>query len=264
MIDGTTKVVYVTADPVAQLRTPDALNRIWAAETVNAITVPAHVPAAQLADFVAGLRANGSVSGAVITVPHKQSIVAHCDALETQARIVGAVNVVRREPDGRLIGQTFDGLGFVEGLRAQGIEPGGMRAVVVGAGGAASAIAVALLDAGVARLDVHNRTAARAVDLVERLRREFPPRDIGWGLARLPESELVVNATSVGLNATDESPIPGGDLPPDAIAADVVMSAQPTPFLAAAARRGLRTHEGVHMLAGQTRLIADYLMRSPR
>lgn len=262
MIDGMTKVVMVTADPVAQLRTPDALNRIWEAEGRNAIAVPAHVPAPRLAEFVAGLRANRSVMGAVVTVPHKQSVVPLCDVLETQATIVGAVNVVRRESDGRLIGQTFDGLGFVEGLRARAIDPRGMRAVVLGAGGAASAIAVALLDAGVARLDLHNRTAIRAIELADRLRGAFPAQDIGCGLTRLTDADLVVNATAAGLNATDESPLPGDHLPVGAIAAEVVMSAQPTPFLAVAAERGLRTHDGIHMLAGQTRLIADYLSGS--
>ncbi|MCS5721578.1 hypothetical protein N1028_01965 [Herbiconiux sp. CPCC 203407] len=263
MIDGNTRTVLVAADPVAHLRTPQALNEIWEAEGRDLITVPAQVTPHHLADFVAGMRANASVCGAVITVPHKQSIAALCDDLLPQATIVGAVNVVRRESDGTLVGETFDGLGFVHGLRSAGIDPTGMRVVILGAGGAASAVAVALLEAGVRRLDVHNRTASRAIDLADRLRGEHPDRDVGTGLGHLADADLVVNATSSGLNAADRSPLPGAAFPAAAIAADVVISDRPTPFLAAAAGRGLRLHGGHHMLVGQIRLIADFLTGIP-
>jgi shikimate dehydrogenase len=264
VINGNTKTVMVAADPVAHLRTPQALNDIWVAEGRDLITVPAHVAPSHLVDFVAGMKANASVCGAVITVPHKQSIAVLCDDLRPQARIVGAVNVVRREPDGTLVGETFDGLGFVHGLRSEGIDPTGMRVVLLGAGGAASAIAVALLEAGIRHLDVDNRTAPRAIDLADRLRGEFPARDIGTGLDRLHEADLVVNATSSGLAATDSSPLAGAAFPAAAIAADVVISDRLTPFLTAATDRGLRAHGGQHMLAGQVRLIAEFLTAAPQ
>jgi shikimate dehydrogenase len=223
------------------------------------VTVPAQVPAGSLHEFLDGLRANRSAAGAVISVPHKQAVVALCDELGPNARIVGAVNVVRRDPEGRLSGETFDGLGFVAGLEAQGIAPRGMRAVVLGAGGAASAIAVALVDAGVARIDIRNRTGARAEQLAGRLHAAFPTAEVGTDAARLGEADLVVNATSSGMSPHDQPPIDLALARPDAIAADVVMSADPTPFLAAAAARGMRTHEGTRMLSGQLALISQYL-----
>lgn len=262
MITGATATCLVVADPVYQLRTPQALNRIWRGTRQDIIAVPAHVDPRHLQGFVSGLRANSSLVGAVVTVPHKQAMAWHCDELGANARLVGAVNVVMRSPEGRLIGETFDGLGFVEGLRAEGVRPEGRHAVVLGGGGAAAAVAAALVDAGVARLDVSNRTAAREEDLVARLRRGFPAADVGAGLGRLSTADLVVNATSAGLDPADDSPIASAAFPPGAIAADVVISTEATPFLAAAAAAGLRTHTGSHMLESQIRLIARYLDRS--
>lgn len=258
-ITGATRLCFVVADPVRQLRTPQVLNRVWDERGLDIVTLPAHVPSTGLSDFVAGMRANESVLGAVVTVPHKQAVLALCDELGPNARIVGAVNVLRRTAEGRLIGETFDGLGFVAGLRARGLDPRGHRVVVLGAGGAASAVAVALLNADVARLDVSNRTAARATDLVDRLRVAFPGRDIGTGLDRVADAQLIVNATSNGMSPSDVSPLAPDLFPAGALAADVVMSAEPTPFLAAAAGRGSATHDGTHMLNGQIQLIADYL-----
>jgi shikimate dehydrogenase len=259
-ISGSTRVCFVVADPVHQVRTPQAQNTMWAERGVDLVTVPARVTTQGLPGFIVGLRANASAAGAVITVPHKQNVVALCDGLGPNAKIVGAVNVIRRGDDGRLTGETFDGLGFIAGLRGQGADPAGMPVVVLGAGGAASAIAVALLDAGVTALDIVNRTPARAEELRARLTQAFPQADVGTGVGRIGTAALVVNATSSGMQPDDVSPIDASLLAAHAIAADVVMAAQPTPFLAAAAGHGIRTHEGRHMLAGQLELISDYLV----
>lgn len=262
MIIGTTRTCFVVADPVKQLRTPQMLNKIWEAEGRDIVTVPARVGVPQLHDFLAGMRANASVLGAVITVPHKQSVVDLCDELGPNAQIVGAVNVIRRTDEGRLIGETFDGLGFVAGLRAEGIDPAGRRVVLLGAGGAARAVGVALLQAGAKCLDVSNRKTARAVELIDLLLAEFPSADVGVGLDRISDADLIVNATAAGMSASDESPISSSDFPSGGIAADVVMDTQLTPFLLAASVKGNRTHGGIHMLNGQTRLLSHYLAGS--
>lgn len=259
-ISGLTRVTFVVADPVAQLRTPQGLNVLWQDRAVDVITVPAHVVASELGAFFAGLRSNKSCLGAVLTVPHKQTAMALCDELGDGARVAGAVNVVRRRPDGSLLGETFDGLGFVAGLADVGFDCAGVPTVLIGAGGAASAIAAALLKAGVTRLDVVNRSEQRARELVDRLAELYPGRDIGVGKARSLEAGLVVNATSLGMSKNDPIPFPVELIPSAAVAADVVMQAELTPFLAAALSQGAIVHEGRHMLAGQLRLIADFLL----
>lgn len=258
-ITGHTSLCFVIADPVAQLRTPSALNSLWSERGFDGVALPAHVAPDALPAFLGGLRANRSVLGAVVTVPHKKSVVPLCDELGPNARLVGAVNAIRRTASGTLIGETFDGLGFVAGLRSQGIEPRGMRVVLAGAGGAASSVAVALIEAGVERVDIVNRTESRGRDLVDHLRGAFPDRDIGFGSHRSADATLFVNATSNGMEESDVAFLPPELIPEGAIAADVVMSAELTPFLRGAFDRGIAVHEGRHMLAGQLALIADYL-----
>lgn len=258
-ISGLTRVVFVVADPVAQLRTPQGLNALWQQRAVDVITVPAHVVGSELAAFLAGLRLNRSCLGAVLTVPHKQTAVALCDELGEGARVAGAVNVVRRNPNGSLRGETFDGLGFVAGLADVGFDCAEVPTVLIGAGGAASAIGAALLNAGVTRLDIVNRSEQRARELVDRLEHLYPGRDLSVGTARSLEAGLVVNATSLGMGKDDPIPLPAEFIAAGAMAADVVMQAELTPFLAGASSRGAIVHEGRHMLEGQLRLIADFL-----
>lgn len=259
-IDGSTQTVFVVAEPVMQLRTPEFLNRIWEQRGVNAVTVPAHVVHDDLEGFLDSIRANQSALGAVISIPHKQSAVAFCDGLGTNAALTGAINAIRRDRSGGLSGETFDGVGFVAGLKAQGIEVIDMRVLIVGAGGAASAIAVALVRAGVRSIGIANRTPARAELLAERLRSEllFTSVDTGWQSALL--ADLVINCTPNGMNGEHDSHIPVRELGGSAIAAEVIASVERTPFLLAAESRGLRIHEGRHMLDGQMQLIADYLL----
>jgi shikimate dehydrogenase len=258
LVTGQTRVVFVIADPVAQLRTPQAQNPLWQERGVDLVTVPAHVPAEGLATFFPSMRVNRSVAGAVVTVPHKQTAASLCDRLGATAGVTAAVNAIRRDPDGRLIGETFDGDGFVVGLRSRGIDPGGRRVRLVGAGGAASAIGVALARAGVESLRIENRTDAHAEVLVERIRTASHLRDVST--ARVGEDDLIVNATSLGMRPDDVTDFRFERMAAGAIAADVIVSDEPTPFLAAAAASGLSVHEGRYMLQGQMALIADFLV----
>ncbi|KMO18519.1 shikimate dehydrogenase family protein [Methylobacterium indicum] len=262
-ITGRTRVFAILADPIAQVKAPQGLNRIMAERGVDGVMVPLHVAAADLATVVAGLRATRSFGGAIVTVPHKTAIVPLLDAVSDAARLVGAVNAVRREPDGRLVGEILDGAGFVAGLRAAGHDPRGASAYLAGAGGAANAIAFALAEAGVSRLTVHNRTPARVEDLFSRLRRLHPGLPLAFGTDPAGH-DLVVNATSLGLRLDDPLPLDPAGLGTGQLVAEIIMQPAETPLLAAAAARGCRTHPGLPMLEGQLALMADFLeMRAP-
>jgi shikimate 5-dehydrogenase len=134
-IDGTTRIFGIIADPIAQVKTPQAINRLAAEHGGAAVMVPLHVAADGLAAAFAGLRTVKNLGGVVVTVPHKTAALALCDAVSSRARQVDAINAVRREPDGRLVGDMFDGLGFVAGLERAGISVGGLHIYVAGAGG---------------------------------------------------------------------------------------------------------------------------------
>ncbi|TGD99019.1 shikimate dehydrogenase family protein [Methylobacterium nonmethylotrophicum] len=262
-ITGHTRVFGILADPIHQVKAPQGLNRIMAERGVDGVMVPFHVASADLATVLTGLRAVKSFGGAIVTVPHKTAIVPLLDAVSDAARLVGAVNAVRREPDGRLVGEILDGAGFVAGLRAAGHDLRGRSAYLAGAGGAANAIAFALAEAGIARLTVHNRTAARVEDLFGRLRRLFPDLPLASGDPDPTGHDLVVNATSLGLRPDDPLPLDASRLAPGQRVAEIIMQPAETRLLREAAARGCRTHPGLPMLEGQLALMADFLGMVP-
>lgn len=207
---------------------------------------------------IAGLRAMQNFAGAVVSMPHKSAIVALLDELTPEAALVGAVNVIRRELDGRLVGTMLDGEGFVGGLRAAGHEVAGKACLLVGAGGAASAVALALAAHGCASLRIVNRTEAKAAALATRVAQAFPavPISVGDGGEAY---DLAVNATSLGMRPDDELPMSLELVERTALVAECVAAPERTRLLDLAAAKGRRTHTGVPMLTAQMDLILAFL-----
>ena len=259
-ISGRTRVVGIIADPIAQVRTPRVFNALMSQYGCDAVMVPLHVPPAALDTFMAGADAIRNLAGLVVTVPHKEAVLRFCDVLTPAAEWVRAVNVIRFDPaDGRHIGTNTDGEGFMAGLQACGRSVDGKRAYIAGAGGAAKAVAAALLDHGATALGIHNRTAGRAVELVERLRSQYADRDIHVASDEPEDYGLAVNATSLGLQPSDPLPFRVHRLASSAVVAEVVMSFDITPLLSAARDRGLAVHLGSRMLDGQIASMARFL-----
>jgi len=258
-ITGHTRVIVILAHPVGHIRTPAAMNAHFAATGQDAVIVPMHVQPDDLPAVVDGLRRLRNLGGIIVTVPHKETIAALCDGLTRQARLVGAVNAIRRQPDGTLLGGQFDGEGFVAGLRAAGHPVAGRRVWMAGAGGAAAGVGFALLRHGAAALGVHNRGRARAEALVSRLRSAFPDREIAAIGPDPAGFDIVVNATSLGLDPEDALPVDPALLRPAMLAAEVVMQPEVTRFLAAAAALGCATHTGLPMLLEQVPILADFV-----
>ncbi len=258
-ITGRTRIFGIIADPIHHVKTPEVFNSLLAAEEADGVLVPIHVSPQGLADMLAGFRAMRNLGGFIVTVPHKPSVVDLCDALTEEARRVGAVNCVRREADGRLVGAILDGIGFVEGLRAADIEPKGMRAYVAGAGGAASAVAFALAAAGVASLTIANRTEARARALCERIAVSYPGLPLSTDAARVADQDLIMNATSLGMQKGDALPLDVAQLHAGQVVAEAIMHPAMTPLLQAAEAAGCRIQPGLPMLENQIRLMAQHM-----
>lgn len=258
-ITGKTKLYAIVADPILQVKTPQNLNRLFGERGIDAILVPMQVPASGLERWVAAMREVINFGGMVVTVPHKTAIARLCDALTPAAAMVGAVNVIRREPDGRLVGDILDGRGFVAGLRTNGIEPAGMRAYLAGAGGAANAIAFSLAEAGVSLLTIHNRTRAKVEEMITRLRKAYPGVDLRVGSDDPSGHELVVNATSLGMVEGDPYPLDVTALNPAQTVAEIIMRPEMTPLLVAARGLGCRIQLGMPMLAAQVDLMAHFM-----
>ena len=160
-LNGATRVHFIVGDPIAQVKSPSGVTQAFESHGRNAICVPAHVAPADLAAWKEGVSLSKSVDGIIVTVPHKFACFELCATASERATFLRTVNTMRRNPDGSWHGDMFDGLGFVEAMRAKGCEPQGKKALLVGAGGAGSAIAHALVLAGVRELAIHDPDTTR-------------------------------------------------------------------------------------------------------
>lgn len=260
MISGKTRVVVHLAHPAAHLRTPGVFNAWCREHDHDAVLVPWQVAPDALAAAVDGLRRVESLAGVVVTIPHKGAMAGLCDTLSPTARSLGVVNAARRDADGRLHGAMFDGDGFVAGLAAEGHAIAGRRALLIGAGGAATGIADALLRAGVAELAILNRSAAKAAALAHSLAAAYPAARVSAHAGAAAGFDLVVNGTSLGMHDGDPLPIDPTTLDPGSLVAEVVMQPDVTRLLAKARERGCRVHRGIHMITGQVALLARFLL----
>lgn len=255
IVRGTTRLVQIIGHPVAQVRSPDLLNAELARRGADAVLVPVDIAPEDVAAFVALQRAWRNSAGFVVTVPHKRAVAAMVDALSPRARRLGAVNLVVRQADGSLEGEHLDGQGFLDAARAHGFDPRGRAALVVGVGGAGSAVADALAEAGIARLALRDPDAARLDWMRDLLRQAFPAvalvEDDAGGLGGF---DLVVNASPVGMGGRGGLPLPAeqiATLRAGTHVADVVTDPAVTPFLEAARARGCTIQTGAEMVAAQ-------------
>ena len=250
-ITGTTRVFYILGDPVAQVRAPEVYNHLFERHGVDAVVVPLKLPATALPGFLEnGMRAE-NIGGFWATMPHKGALASLLNPADPVARIAGAVNAVRRHPDGRLEAALFDGIGFVKGLDHFGIDVAGRRVLVVGAGGGGHAVAAALAQRGPATLAVFNRTRERARSLVDRLRPVCGQAAVVADSADPAGFDLIVNCTSQGLKANDPLPFDPARVDEGAAVIDIIMTPQPTPLLRACRARGLQAEAGFEMLVQQ-------------
>jgi shikimate dehydrogenase len=243
-IKGTTRIAAVIGWPVEHSRSPQIVNRAFEIAGIDAVFVPIGVPPAGFAPVIAGLRAMRAL-GASVTVPHKLAAAALCDDLTPAARAIGAANCLQFDGD-RLVGHNTDEVGFLDGLRASGFDRSEARAVVLGGGGAARAIAYAL--------------RGGRVDVIAR-----HPEQVMWTRARpwssddlrdaFTTADLVVDCTPVGLGGEDAQHAFVDQLPFDALRSQAWVATlvyhQPTILLERASARGHSTLDGRAMLVHQ-------------
>lgn len=256
-LTGEAAVVGVIGWPVAHSLSPLMHNRAFAHLDMNWVYVPFAVRPENLEAAVAGLRAL-SVRGFNVTIPHKTAIIPFLDQLTPAAAAIGAVNTVINR-DGWLVGDNTDGLGFLRSLREEAeFDPAGSRTVILGAGGAARAVAVSLADAGASRVVIANRTVARAQELADVIEsRGAHAAALALDSPELEEelaaADLLVQTTPAGMSGEADAvlPVPESWLRPPLIVCDIVYTPPETPLLAAARRRGLRVVPGWGMLLYQ-------------
>lgn len=250
-IDGNTELIAHIGHPTHAFKAPLIYNPHFQAQGINAVVVPMACRAKDFPGFLRAVFALNNVRGALITMPHKVSTVAFLDEASPAVHVAGACNAVRRNAQGRLVGEQFDGEGFVRGVLRKGLDLPGRTALVVGAGGVGCAIAASLAGAGVGALRLFDVDADRAERLRARLNEHHPSIEVTTGSRNPIGCDLVVNATPLGMNDGDPLPLDVSLLSPHTFVGEVVMKTEITPLLAAAQARGCRIQPGTDMLFEQ-------------
>jgi shikimate dehydrogenase len=249
-VTGTTRLYGLVGDPLTTAKSPELLNRLFIEQRADAVCIPFVVKDDDLPAFVTGARALGNLSGVLVTMPHKQRMLAFADELHPTARQVGALNVIRCDKDGRWVGAIFDGRGCVLGMQWEGNDPANKSVLLVGAGGAGRAIAFAVASAGARALTIFDVDERRADELAR-----FVAAETGCTTSRgSPDPrgfEIVINATPLGMNTNDPLPVNPERLEPGSVVVDIINASEPTPLCRAAHARGCRTQGGRPMHEGQ-------------
>ncbi|CAN5332672.1 shikimate 5-dehydrogenase [soil metagenome] len=248
MINGKTALIAHLGYPTESFKAPMIYNPWFQKHGINAVVVPMGVKADDYSAALASIRKFSNFHGALVTMPHKVSTMKLADELTPTARIAGACNALLRREDDSLLGDQFDGAGFVRGAERKGCKLVGARVLVAGSGGVGSAIAASLAAAGVAELSLFDATPESANALRSRLVEHYPRLVVRTGSNDPAGHDVVVNATPLGMNDGDPLPFDVDRIDAGTFVGEVVMKSEYTPLLRAAKARGCPIQIGTDML----------------
>jgi shikimate dehydrogenase len=257
-INGNTQLIAHIGYPTHSFKSPMIYNPYFASAGINAVVVPMGCQTPDYPVFLKSVFSLTNICGALITMPHKVVTVGLLDEVTATVRVAGACNAVKKLADGRLVGDMFDGAGFVRGVQRKGFDLTGKRVLVVGSGGVGCAIAASLAGAGIAAISLFDVNTASAEALGQRLKQNYPQIDVRTGSNDPADHDLVVNATPMGMNEGDALPMDVSRISPDAFVGEVVMKTEMTAFLQAAKNRGCRVQVGSDMLFEQIPAYLEY------
>jgi shikimate dehydrogenase len=248
VISGKTTLIPHVGYPTEAFKAPLIYNPWFETHGIDAVVVPMGVRAEDYPTTLRALFRMTNVRGALVTMPHKVATVTLVDATTTTAKIAGSCNAILKRSDGSLLGDMFDGVGFVRGLRHKGFVFAGARCLVVGTGGVGSAIAASLAEAAVASIALFDLDEQSARKLSARLRQHYRAIEVRITSNDPAGYDLVVNGTPLGMKRSDPLPFDATRLAPSTFVGEVVMKQEITPLLAAARAGGCRTQVGTDML----------------
>jgi shikimate dehydrogenase len=251
MIDGKTRLIAHLGFPTESFKAPMIYNPYFAKHGINAFVVPMGSRPEDFSEFFRLLFKLSNIHGALITMPHKVPTVGLLNEASVSVKVAGACNAVRVEPGGKIVGDMFDGEGFVRGVLRKGRKLAGARVFVTGNGGVGSAIAASFAKAGVAEIALFDAYPSAMNGLAERLKANYPDLKVKTGSNDPAGFDVVVNATPLGMKPNDPLPMDVTRIAPSTFVGEVVMKAEITPFLAAARERGCDYQIGTDMLFEQ-------------
>lgn len=257
-IYGTSRLVPIIGDPVYHARVPDWFSHHLAKHEINTVCVPMEVPGEALDDAMTGLNVMKNIDGIIVTMPHKTTTAPYCATVTEASRLLNVVSAMRRNVDGTWHGHTTDGDAFVKAQIDNGATVEGARVLLLGAGGAGSAIAIAMLGAGVKELVIHDPDQSRLDTLLSLL------ADLGGDRVKAGGNDptgfdLICNATPLGMNAEDPLPVDVDLLEPSMFVGDVIAGHGETAIMKAAKAKGCKTADGDDMVVAVLDIMMDYM-----
>ena len=258
-LNGETRLYPIIGDPIKYVKSPERLTRGFAARGHNGICIPVQLPEGELEGVMHGLTLVPNVDGLLVTMPHKFAAYSYCATSSERSRLLKVVSVMRRNPDGSWHGDMLDGLAFVKAQIAQGAKPKGARVLLLGAGGAGSAIATALLESGVRKLIIHDTNEARVAELMA-LVADLGRDCVTAGAADPTGCDMVCNATPLGMAEGDPLPVAANLLAPSMFVGDVIAGHGETPLLSAARAAGCKTAGGNQMVEAVQEMMLTFML----
>ncbi|BDT68240.1 quinate/shikimate dehydrogenase [Comamonadaceae bacterium OS-1] len=251
MISGKTEIIAHIGFPTHAFKAPMIYNPYFDHAGIDAVVVPMGCKTEDYPAFLKAVFSLQNIRGALITMPHKVTTAGLLDVVSPTAQIAGACNAVRRNEAGQLVGDMFDGEGFVRGVQRKGFALQGIHALVVGCGGVGSAIAASLAAAGIGAITLFDAYTPSMEGLASRLRQHYPALQVTTGSNDPAGCDLVVNGTPMGMNDGDPLPMDVERIAPTTFVGEVVMKSEMTAFLRAAVARGCPVQVGTDMLFEQ-------------
>ena len=260
-LSGQTRLYPIIGDPIIYVKSPERLTDGFAARGHNGVCVPMQVPEGALASVMHGLTLVANIDGLLVTMPHKFAAYTYCASSSERSRLLEVVSVMRRNPDGSWHGDMLDGLAFVKAQKDQGARIEGARVLLIGAGGAGSAIAITLLESGVRELIIYDPNAARVTEFTERVA-DLGRSRVTAGSPDPTGCDVVCNATPLGMAEGDPLPVAAALLAPSMFVGDVIAGHGETPLLSAARAAGCKTANGDQMVEAVQEMMLEFMLGS--
>lgn len=257
-VNGRTRLFGIVGHPIEQVKSPEIFGAEFERRAVNALMLPFHVLPEHFDRTLEGLMRLANLDGLVFTIPYKARAMALAANIRSNGAKVGAINALRRKADGAWEGDIFDGIGCVEAFRRRGLGFAGRSIQLLGAGGAGSAIAVAVAHEGPARLRVFDPDRARASDVVARVKSVDPKIDAAFGPPTVDGIDCLINASPIGMLGDARLPLDVAALPGRLVVFDAIVKPEITPLLALAKAGGCVAFGGREMMLGQIGRMVDF------
>ncbi len=260
---GTTKIYGCLADPIDHVKAPTIFTSIFKEKKIDAVLVPIHVSKDNLESIINSLKLINNFKGMTVTIPHKISVARFCDYLHADAEFTQSVNWIKFDKDRKLIGHNFDGKGFVRGFKSQNFKLENKNVCLFGAGGAAFSIACSLANEKIKALKIINRDPNKATKLMKKVKSISKNLHVevlkNKDNYSLNDSDVIINATSLGLHSFDELPFDIKKSSEKAVIADIIMQPEETVLLKQAKYMGRSVHYGKYMIESQIELVGEFL-----